>query len=115
MLGMGPASERSAVSKNLLPTRTETNSQIISSANHVRCDEDLIDRINRIRDCALGTNSQLFRAKSSILFQSAGVSWSFAAAMFSSRCASDDVPGMGNMTGDFCSNQARASCTTLTL
>src|SRR5207249_2669528 len=39
-------------------------------------------------------HSQLFRAKSSILFHSSAVSWSFAAPMFSSRCASDDVPGI---------------------
>src|SRR6266403_728772 len=51
----------------------------------------------------------------SIAFHSSGLSWSFAAAMFSSRCASDDVPGIGNMTGDFCNNHASASCTTLTL
>jgi len=31
--------------------------------------------------------------------------------MFSSRCASDDVLGIGNMTGDFCSNHASPSCT----
>src|SRR5439155_15239359 len=55
------------------------------------------------------------RLKPSILFHSSALSWSFAAAMFSSRCASDDVPGIGNMTGDLCSNQASASCTTLTL
>jgi len=42
-------------------------------------------------------------------------SWVLAAAMFSSRYASDDVPGIGNMTGDFSSNHASASCTTLTL
>src|SRR5204862_4120897 len=58
---------------------------------------------------------QLPRASASILFHSSALSWSFAAAMFSSRCASEDVPGIGNMTGDFCSNQASASCTTLTL
>ena len=51
----------------------------------------------------------------SIAFHSSALSWSFSAAMFSSRCASDDVPGIGNMTGDFCSNHASASCTTLTL
>src|SRR6184192_1779597 len=51
------------------------------------------------------------RPKLSILFHSSAVSWSFSAAMFSSRCASDDVPGIGNMTGDFCSNHASASCT----
>src|SRR4029453_1060378 len=39
-------------------------------------------------------DSQLVRAKSSILFHSSALSWSFAAAMFSSRCASDDVPGI---------------------
>src|SRR5207247_11433903 len=55
------------------------------------------------------------RAKPSIRFHSSALSWSFSAAMFSSRCASDDVPGIGNMTGDFCSSQARASWTTLTL
>src|SRR4029077_333907 len=60
-------------------------------------------------------SSPLVRAKSSILFHSSALSWSFSAAMFSSRCPSDDVPGIGNMTGDFCSNQASASCTTLTL
>src|SRR6266487_4933886 len=60
-------------------------------------------------------HSQLFRASSSILLHSSALSWSFSAAMFSSRCASDDVPGIGNMTGDLCSNHASASCTTLTL
>src|SRR3989454_11226777 len=58
---------------------------------------------------------QLFCAEASIFFHSSGDSCSFAAAMFSSRCASDDVPGIGNITGDFCNNQASASCTTLTL
>src|SRR5213596_723112 len=51
------------------------------------------------------------RPKPSIFFHSSGLSWSFSAAMFSSRCASDDVPGIGNMTGDFCSSHASASCT----
>src|SRR6266516_1473876 len=60
-------------------------------------------------------SGQLCRAKSSILFHSSALSWNFAAAMFCSRCASDDVPGIGNMTGDLCSNQASASCTTLIL
>ena len=32
-------------------------------------------------------------ASASILFHSSALSWSFSAAMFSSRCASDDVPG----------------------
>jgi hypothetical protein len=48
------------------------------------------------------------RASSPIFFHSLALSWSFSAAMFSSRCASDDIPGIGNMTGDFCNNQARA-------
>src|SRR5262249_98171 len=61
------------------------------------------------------TNPQLFRARSSILFQSSAIQCSFGAGMLSWRCARDDVPGIGNMTGDFCSNQASASCTTLTL
>jgi Transposase DDE domain group 1 len=34
-----------------------------------------------------------------------------AAATFSSRCASDDVPGMGTMTGERASSQAIATCT----
>src|SRR5215813_1614796 len=55
------------------------------------------------------------RASSPIFVHSSGLSWSFAAAIFSCRCASEDVPGIGNMTGDFCSNHASASCTTLTL
>src|SRR5205807_3672957 len=39
------------------------------------------------------------RASASIFFHSSALSWSFLAAMFSSRCATDDVPGIGNMTG----------------
>src|SRR4029077_18507902 len=58
---------------------------------------------------------QLVRRKSSIFFHSHALHWRFSPAMFSSRCASDDVPGIGNMTSDFCSNHASASCTTLTL
>ena len=50
----------------------------------------------------------------SIFFHSSGGSWSFAEAMFSSRCARDDVPGIGSITGERWSNQASASCTTLT-
>src|SRR5499427_8070184 len=34
-----------------------------------------------------------------------------AAATFSSRCATDDVPGMGTMTGERASSQAIATCT----
>src|SRR5262249_9512995 len=34
-----------------------------------------------------------------------------AAATFSSRCASDDVPGMGTITGEWASSQAIATCT----
>src|SRR5437773_10133157 len=41
-------------------------------------------------------HSQLFRTKSSILFHSSGVSWSFSAAMLSSRCANDDAPGIAH-------------------
>jgi hypothetical protein len=55
------------------------------------------------------------RANSSIVFHSADVSWIFDEATFSSRCAIDDVPGIGNITGDLWSNHAMASCTTLTL
>jgi hypothetical protein len=33
-----------------------------------------------------------------------------AAATFSSRCATFDVPGIGNITGDRFSNHASASC-----
>jgi hypothetical protein len=65
--------------------------------------------------CAPPTTNHARCANSSIVFQSAEVSWSFAEAMFSSRCARDDVPGIGNITGDLCSSQASASCTTLTL
>src|SRR5207245_9947464 len=36
-------------------------------------------------------NCQLPRASASVFFHSSRVSWSFAAAMFSSRCASEDV------------------------
>src|SRR5262249_47632985 len=38
------------------------------------------------------------------------VSVSSAAAMFSSRCATLDVPGMGNTTGASASSQASATC-----
>src|SRR5260221_2204865 len=36
--------------------------------------------------------------------------WIAAAATFSSRCSTRDVPGMGKMTGDRCNNHTRASC-----
>ena len=50
------------------------------------------------------------RASSSIFFHSSALSCSFSAAMFSSRCASDDVPGIGNMTGDLAATtQARVA------
>src|SRR5436190_12369063 len=48
------------------------------------------------------------RAKPSILFHSSALSWSFSAAMFSSRCASDDVPGIAQ----HCSFSLLPSCLT---
>ena len=40
---------------------------------------------------------------------SSSVSWSAAAAVFSSRCATLDVPGIGSITGESCSSQASAT------
>ena len=37
------------------------------------------------------------------------LSCNFAAAIFSSKCASDDVPGIGSITGDRCSSHASPS------
>src|SRR6184192_4769475 len=46
-------------------------------------------------------------------FHSAGFNLIAAAATFSSRCAIDDVPGIGNITGDRSRSQASATWTTL--
>src|SRR3979411_263059 len=55
-------------------------------------------------------SKSLFRFQSaSIVFHSAGLNLTAAAATFSSRCATDDVPGIGSITGDRCRSQARAS------
>jgi hypothetical protein len=53
-------------------------------------------------------------AASSISFISASDSEISAAFRFSSRCATDDVPGIGSMTGLRCSSHARVSCDTAT-
>ena len=37
---------------------------------------------------------------------SSSVSVTFGDFMFSSRCATDDVPGIGSIAGDRCSSQA---------
>src|SRR4030095_4276395 len=61
-----------------------------------------------------GEAHQPWPAKSSIAFHSAGVNLIFAAATFSSRCAIDDVPGIGSITADRWRSQDRATWTTLT-
>src|SRR5436305_1144254 len=48
-------------------------------------------------------------AKASIAFHSSGVSLSFAAAIFSSKWGTEDVPGIGNITGDRSKSQASAT------
>ncbi len=48
-------------------------------------------------------------ASASIVFHSSGLSCIFRAAIFSSRCASDDVPGIGSITGDRCNSHASPS------
>jgi hypothetical protein len=42
-------------------------------------------------------------------WNSSPVSRSAAAARFSSRCATDEVPGIGSITGERASSQARAT------
>ena len=57
--------------------------------------------------CFAGTDS------AAILFNSANVSGesvSCAAARFSRRCASEDVPGINNIFGERCSSHASATC-----
>lgn len=44
---------------------------------------------------------------------STSVSVTSLAAQFSSRCASEDVPGIGSMTGERRSSQAREICDTV--
>jgi hypothetical protein len=41
---------------------------------------------------------------------SSGLSWSAPAAMFSARCSSELVPGMGKMLAERASSQASATC-----
>src|SRR5205823_13815350 len=57
---------------------------------------------------------QLYPAKASIAFHSSGVNMSFAAAIFSSKWGTEDVPGIGNITGDRSKNHAIATSTALT-
>ena len=45
----------------------------------------------------------------SIAFHSSGVNFSLAAATFSSKCARDDVPGIGSITGERSRSQASAT------
>jgi len=47
-------------------------------------------------------------ARASISLNSSSLNSMRAAAMFSSRCATEDVPGMGSMLGDRFSSQASA-------
>src|SRR5437764_560306 len=54
----------------------------------------------------------VYAAKAAMAFHSSGLNLSFAAATFSSKCFKDDVPGIGNITGDRCNNQANATWTT---
>jgi len=48
-------------------------------------------------------------ASASIAFHSSALNFTFAVAIFSSRCAREDVPGIGSITGDRCSSHARPS------
>jgi hypothetical protein len=52
-------------------------------------------------------------AKASIAFHSAGVNLIFMAAMFSSKCTMDEMPGIGSITGERSRIQTRAIWTTL--
>src|SRR5205085_4466246 len=52
---------------------------------------------------------ELFRRQALSAFISSALNFSLAAAMFSSRCATDEVPGIGNMTGERWSSQAIAT------
>ena len=49
------------------------------------------------------------RFSASIAFHSSGVNLSLAAATFSSKCARDDVPGIGSITGDRSNSHASAT------
>jgi hypothetical protein len=48
-------------------------------------------------------------ASASMVFHSSGLSSIFRAAIFSSKCGSDEVPGIGSITGDRCSSHASPS------
>ena len=54
-------------------------------------------------------SNHVWLTTASIVFHSSAVSCIFRAAIFSSRCASDDVPGIGSITGDRCSSHASPS------
>ncbi len=55
----------------------------------------------------------LCRAAFSNSFQSSALSFNPAAATFSSRCATFDVPGIGSITGERWSSQASESYATV--
>jgi hypothetical protein len=68
--------------------------------------------LEAVADCL---PAQTLPAKASIVFHSSGVKLSFAAATFSSKCAIEDVPGIGSIAGDRWRSQARATWIVLAL
>src|SRR5882724_13311159 len=64
------------------------------------------------RNRKLETGNCYFTA-SSIAFMSSAETAISAALRFSSRCATDEVPGIGKVTGLRCRSQARDSCDTV--
>ena len=58
--------------------------------------------------CRKVGSPQAYRETAASSSRSSGVSWISAARMFSSRCDTDDVPGITSMAGEWASSQASA-------
>lgn len=69
----------------------------------------LHDQSGRATTESRSYSNHVWLVTASIVFHSSAVSCIFRAAIFSSRCASDDVPGIGSITGDRCSSHASPS------
>ena len=101
--------ESNAVHEKLLPFGAKMRFQILASAPPDLREGNSAGRVTL-------TSSQVRQpwiAKASIAFHSAGVNLMFVAATFSSKCAMDDVPGIGSITGERSRSQTRAIWTTL--
>src|SRR5882724_5716428 len=66
-----------------------------------------VGRVEQTLQCFIGTVASAISSSSANV---SGDSVNSAAARFSRRWATDDVPGINRMLGDRCSNQASATC-----